>query len=92
MEPTVLHYVNQNLNDRPQDYKRGMSYEMQLYATYHELAKIKETTKITWAVVLDFKKVFHKVPHTLLMHKLKLIPDIHYKLVNWIQDFLTHKM
>ena len=28
-------------------------------------------------MVLDFEKAFKKVPHALLMQKLKLIPDMH---------------
>ena len=91
MENIVLHYMNQKLNDllqiRQHGFRRGMSCETQLCATFHELARTAEAKKTTYAVVLDFKKAFDKVPHALLMQKLKLIPDMHPQLVNWVQDF-----
>jgi len=95
MERCVLHYLNQTLNDflhnRQHGFRRGRSCETQLYTTYHELAKTKETMKTTHVVIFDVKKVFDKVCHVLLMEKLKLIPKIHSILVNWIQKFLTHR-
>ena len=54
----------------------GMSCETQLCTIFHKLARTAEAKKTTHAVVLDFKKTFDKVPHTLLMQKLKQIPDI----------------
>ena len=48
-----------------------------------------EAKKTTRAIVLNLKKSFDKVSYTMLMHKLKLIPDMHLQLMNWIQDFLT---
>ena len=42
-------------------------------------------------MVLDFKKAFDKVPHVLLMQKLKQVPDMHLQLVDWVQDFLTNR-
>ena len=86
--------MNQKLNDlqiRQHGFRRGMSCETQLCATFHELARTAEAKKTTYAVVLDFKKAFDKVSHALLMQKWKLIPDMHPQLVNWVQDFLTNR-
>ena len=95
MEHIVLHYMNQKLNDflhiRQHGFRRGMSCETQLCATFHELARTAEAKKTTHAVVLDFKKAFDKVPHALLMQKLKQVPDMHPQLINWVQDFLTNR-
>jgi len=46
--------------------------------------------KTTHVVVLDFK-VFDKVPHALLLQKLKILPEIHSRLVNWTQNLLIHR-
>ena len=40
---------------------------------------------------LTLKKAFDKVPHALLMQKLKQVPDMHPQLINWVQDFLTNR-
>ena len=63
----------------------------QLCATYHDLVKSYDLKHTTHALVLDFKKAFDKVPHELLMLKIKQIPDIDLQLVDWIQDFLTNR-
>ena len=95
MEHIILHYLNQKLNgylhNRQHGFRRGMSCETQLCATYHDLAKIAESSKTTHAVVLDFKKAFDKVPHALLMQKVRQIPDLNPQLINWIQNFLTNR-
>ena len=95
MEHVVLHYMNQKLNDflhiRQHGFKRGMSCETQLCATFHELAKTAKAKKTTHALVLEFKKAFNKVLHALLMQKPKQIPAMHPQLVNWIQDFPTNR-
>lgn len=72
-------------------FRKGLSCETQLCATYHDLAKTAEYHSTNHAIILDFKKAFDKVPHALLLEKLRLIPDINPTLVNWIQDFLTNR-
>jgi len=95
LEHIVLHYLNEKLNgylhNRQHGFRRGMSCATQLCATYHDLAKTSESAGTTHAVVMDFKKAFDKVPHALLMQKIKRIPEINPLLVNWIQDFLTDR-
>ena len=95
IEPLVFHYLNQKLNDflyiRQHGFRRGMSWETQLCATFHKLARTAEAKIATRTVVLDFKKAFEKVPHALLTQKLKQVPDMHPQLVNWVQDFLMNR-
>ena len=52
------------LNDthiRQHGFRRGVSCETLLCATFHELARTAEAKKTTHAVVLDFKKAFGKL-------------------------------
>ena len=94
MEHNLPHYRNQKLNDflhiGPPDFRGGMSCKTQPCGTFHRLARTAVAKKTAHAVVLDFKKA-DKVPRALLMHKLKLIPDMHPQLVNLVQDFLTNR-
>ena len=61
MEHIILHYLNQKLNtylyNRQHGFRRGMSCETQLCATYHDLAKAAEGKNTTHALVLDFKNL-----------------------------------
>jgi len=40
---------------------------------------------------MDFKKVFDKVPHLMLLQKWQEIPGINEYLLNWILDFLSDR-
>ena len=61
----------------------------ELCSTYNDLAKTVGESSTVHAVLLDFKKAFDKVPHTLLFKKIQQISGIDNKLISWIQDFLT---
>jgi hypothetical protein len=95
LEHIVLHFLNEKLDNilhnRQHGFRKGMSCETQLCATFHDLAKTVESSKTTHALILDFKKAFDKVPHSLLLQKLQRIPGLHPQLANWIQDFLTER-
>ena len=56
--------------------------DTQLCSTYHDLAKAHDESLTTHAVVLDFKKAFNKVPYSLLLQKLRQIPEINPQIVN----------
>ena len=95
LEHIVLHYLNESLDsvlyNRQHGCRKGLSCKNQLCATYNDLAKALEAKSTTHAVVLDFKTAFDKVPHNLLMQKIRLIDGIHPHIVNWIQGFLTDR-
>jgi len=57
--------------------------------TYHNLVKAADEGHTTHAVVMDFKKTFDKVPHLMLLQKLKKVPGVNGYLLNWILDFLS---
>jgi len=65
--------------------------ETQLCATYHGIAKSLAHGHVIHGVVLDFRKVFDKVPHTLLMQKVRCSDGINPSIANWIQGFLTKR-
>ena len=86
-----MNCVNQKLNYflhlKHNGFTRGTSCETQLCTTFHELVRTAEAKRTAHAVTLNFKKVFNKVPHALLMQKLKLMCDMHSHLVNWVHIF-----
>ena len=96
LEHIVLHYLNEKLEpilyNRQHGFRKGLSCETLLCATYHDLAKMADTSSTIHAVALDVKKAFDKVPHSLLLKKLREIPDIQPEIVNWIQGFLTNRV
>ncbi len=79
------------LHCRQHGFRSGLSCESQLCSTYHDLVKVAEKSSCTHAVALDFKKAFDKVPHNLLMSKIRQIDNIDHQIVNWIQDFLAER-
>ena len=95
LEHIVLHYLNETLDNvlynRQHGFRKGLGCETQLCATYHDLAKAIENGSPVHGVVLDFRKAFDKVPHNLLMQKIRQITDINPSIANWIQRFLTER-
>jgi len=95
MEHIVLHYLKERLDrifhNCQHGFRKGMSCETQLCVTYHDLAKTMESRNTTHAMILDFKKAFDKVPHALLLEKLRQIPNLNPTITNWIQDLLTDR-
>ena len=69
-------------------FRKGLS---QLCGTYHEITKKVEDGNTIHALVLDFAKVFDKVPHQLLMQKLAKLPNISTQILMWIHDFLLNR-
>ena len=86
LEHIVLHYLNKTLDavlhNRQHGFRKGLSCDTQLCSTYNDLAKAHDESLTTHAVVLDFKKAFDKVPYSLLLQKLRQIPEINPQIVN----------
>ena len=92
LEHIVVHYLNKTLlHNRQHGSRKGLSCDTQLCSTYNDLAKAHDESLTTHAVVLDFKKVFDKVSHSLLLQKLRQIPEINSQIVSWVQDFITDR-
>jgi len=79
------------LYNRQHGFRKGSGCETQFCATYHDIAKSVEHGHVIHGVVLDFRKAFDKVPHTLLMQKVRCIDGINPSIANWIQGFLTKR-
>jgi len=75
LEHIILHCLNKTLNsilvNRQHGFRRGLSCDTQLCATFHNLARAADNSSTTHAVTLDFKKAFNKVPHLLLIEKIR---------------------
>ena len=60
MEHIVLHHLNNTLDSilhsRQHGFRRGLSCETQLCSTYHDIAKLTESSSVVHAEVLDCKK------------------------------------
>ena len=67
IEHIVLHHLFEKLDSRghhrQHGFRRRLSCHTQLCTTYHELVKAADDGHTTHATVIDFKKVFDKVPH-----------------------------
>ena len=75
------------LYNRQHDFRKGLSCETQLCATYHDIARSVDKGHTAHAVVMDLAKAFYKVPHRLLMAKLSKVSDISKQILDWIHDF-----
>jgi hypothetical protein len=88
LEHVVLHHLNEKLDlilyNRQHGFRSDLSCETQLCSTFHDLAKAAEHSCTTHAAVLNFKKASDKVPHSLLIGKIRHIDGVDPKLVHWI--------
>ena len=80
LEHIALLYLNETLEsllyNRQHGFRKGLWRKTQLCATYHDLAKSIEKGSAVHGVVLDFRKAFDKVPHNLLMQKIRCIDGL----------------
>jgi len=91
----ISHYIKKTLDsilvNRQHGIRRGLSRDTQLYTTIHDLARAADNSSTTHTVILDFKKACDKVPHLLLIEKIRQIKGSDPFIVNWIQSFLTDR-
>ena len=82
-----LHYI---LNDAQHGFRKMHSYETQLLVTVHDTAKNLALGDQVDVILLDFSKVFDKVPHQCFLHKLQYY-GVCNKTLKWIKSFLTDR-
>lgn len=84
----MLHVEGQRiLTDAQHGFRKQRSCETQLIVTIQNLAKSVDDKGQSDVILLDFSKVFDKVPHIRLMSKLHHY-GIRGNLHSWIGDFL----
>ena len=81
---------HQILTDSQHGFRKRRSCETQLLITSHDLASILNKHSQADVAVLDFSKAFDKVPHSLLIQKLKYY-NLHEDTVGWITSFLSDR-
>ena len=95
LEHIVLHNINialdKVLHNGQHGFRRGLSCETQLCATYHDISRNVDNGHTIHSVIMDFAKAFDKVPHQLLMQKLSEVPDINKEVLHWIHNFLLER-
>jgi hypothetical protein len=79
------------VSDNQHGFRWKRSCETQLIITIEEIAWKLATGEQVDVILLDFSKVFDKVPHRCLLHKLRYY-GIRNNTFLWIQDFLSHQM
>ena len=78
------------LCDNQHGFRSKRSCETQLVITIEEIARKLANGEQVDIILLDFSKVFDKVPHRRLLHKLRYY-GIRNNTILWIQDFLSHR-
>ena len=71
-------------------FMRGKSTTTQLLEVYHEILNSVASGNEVDAIYVDFSKAFDKVPHHLLLRKLKNL-GIGGSLLHWFQSYLTDR-
>lgn len=69
-------------------FRKSYSCETQLTSFTHHLHAILDRSSFADCIFLDFSKAFDKVPHNLLMHKLRHL-NIDPQLLIWLESFLS---
>ena len=93
-EHLVLRAINNKLDDilshSHHGFRANLSCETQLVITYHDICKLVDGGNTVHALILDFRKAFDVVPHSLLIEKL-ITYDFDPHLIAWICDFLLNR-
>ena len=67
IEHILLHHLNEILDNVPHHgqhvFRKGLSCQTQLCATYHDLVSTADKGRKTHAIIMNFKKAFDKVSH-----------------------------
>jgi hypothetical protein len=97
LEKLVAEYINIKLGEVnfitevQHGFRKKYSCDTQLTGFVQEIADALDEGKVVHAIFLDFEKAFDKVPHDILIKKVKgVIKDI--RVVNFIIDFLKERV
>ncbi|CAI2726366.1 unnamed protein product [Schistosoma spindalis] len=85
------HLLKENLIDPSQHgFIRTRSCSTCLIDFFNEVTRIRDQKKLVVILYFDIKKAFDKVPHNLLINRLKSVGIIN-PLLQWIKSFLTNR-
>ena len=86
----VYPIVNPLISPNQHGFMRKRSVQSQLISNYDIIGDDLDKGVQDDIIFLDFSKAFDKVPHNLLLHKLKTFGFIN-KLLNWFTDYLSER-
>ena len=86
----VYSIVNPLISPNQHGSMRKRSVQSQLISNYDIIGNDLDKGVQNDIIFLDFSKVSDKVPHNLLLHKLKTF-DQNNKLLNWFTDYLSER-
>lgn len=81
---------NDWLSDRQHGFRSGFSCETQLLGLVQDISETMDFREEIDAVVIDLAKAFDKVPHDLLIAKIRNL-NIDHRVTNWIKLFLKNR-
>lgn len=91
VERIVLHLLIKTVDDVLHHWQNGFRMDCPVKPNCASPTTADEGLTTYVAVIMDFKKLFDKVLHLLLLLKLQQIPGIDVHLINWIHDFLSDR-
>ena len=88
----ILDHLERNkiLTSLNHGFRSGYSCETQLVTTVLDLLGKFDTGSQIDMIILDFSKAFDTVPHSKLLHKMKLY-GVDGNINSWLSDFLTNR-
>ena len=88
----ILDHLDRNnmLTSLNHGFRSGYSCETQLVTTVHDLLGKFDSGSQIDIIILDFSKAFDTVPHSTLLHKMKLY-GVDGNINAWLCDFLTNR-
>lgn len=89
---TIWNHLDENniITPRQHGFRRGFSTTTQLLHVTHFAAQALNENDDYHMISFDFSKAFDKVPHQLLIHKLKYY-KINPMCINWIENWLCDR-
>ena len=86
----VYPIVNPLISPNQHGFMRTRSVQSQLISNYNIIGNDLDKGIQNDIIYLDFSKAFDKVPHYLILHKLKTF-GFNNKLLNWFTDYLSER-
>lgn len=86
----IFPLVADSIHELQHGFVKGRSTSTQLLHVYHNISDAVDKGDQVDMIYLDFSKAFDRVPHHLLLHKLKMY-GFHGTLLKWFRSYLDHR-